>query len=91
MLFQQFVFLPAVSDSSIQQRDPKSSAAVPEHCVTRSGNMARTASHSSAGTGTETDKEKKSFELSHPTHQLNRGKTHIFLKAFFFPAIVTGL
>lgn len=54
----EFIFLPAVSDSNIQQRDPKSSAAVLEHCVTHSRNMVRTDSHSSAGTGTETDKEK---------------------------------
>lgn len=52
------IFLPAVSDSSIQQRDPKSSAAVLEHCVTHSRNVVRTAAHSSAGTGTEVDKEK---------------------------------
>lgn len=50
--------LPAVSDSSIQQRDPKSSAAVLEHCVTHRRKAVRTAAHSSAGTGTEVDKEK---------------------------------
>lgn len=90
-LFQQFIFLPAVSVSSIQQRDPKSSAAVPEHCVTRSRNTTRTASHSSAGTGTETDKEKVFWAQSPNTPIKQRQDTHIFLKAFFFPAIVTGL
>lgn len=68
-------FLPVVSDSNIQQRDPKPSAAVLEHCVLPSRDMGRTTSHSSAGTGTQADKEKKAFELSPPTHQLNRRKT----------------
>lgn len=86
LCFSEFIFLPAVSDSNLQQRDPKSSAAVLELCVPHSRNAASTAVQELGHRLTQ----KRPFELSHPTHQLNRSKARIYFQRLFSPAIVTG-